>query len=188
MAGVNKVIIIGRLGAKPELRTTQGGIAMCSLSVATSESWNDQATGERREVTEWHRITMFRRLAEIAAQYLNKGSLVYIEGKLKTRKYQDQNGQDRYATDIIADNMQMLESKNANNGGGNFQGGFNQNQGSFQNNNFGQNQNFQNNQAPYQGQSYNNSMNQSQPKPAMESTPMQKQPEIPENIDDDIPF
>ena len=111
MAGINKVIIVGRLGNAPEMRTMPNGDAVANLSVATSESWTDKQTGEKREVTEWHRIIFFRRQAEICGQYLEKGSLVYIEGKLKTRKWQDQNGQDRYTTEIQGDVLQMLDSR-----------------------------------------------------------------------------
>lgn len=111
MAGVNKVIIVGNLGNEPEMRTMPNGEAIANISVATSESWRDKNTGENREITEWHRIVLFRRLGEIAGEYLHKGSKVYIEGKLKTRKWQDQNGQDRYSTEIIADQLQMLDSR-----------------------------------------------------------------------------
>lgn len=108
MAGINKVIIVGNLGNDPEIRTMPNGEAVANISVATSESWTDKNTGERREVTEWHRIVLYRRLAEIAGQYLRKGSQVYVEGRLKTRKWQDNNGQDRYTTEIQGDNLQML--------------------------------------------------------------------------------
>ncbi len=111
MAGVNKVIIVGNLGNDPELRTFPNGDQVANLSVATSDRWQDKQSGEWREVTEWHRIVLFRRLAEVAGQYLRKGSKVYIEGKIRTRKWQDQNGQDRYSTEIHADTMQMLDSK-----------------------------------------------------------------------------
>lgn len=111
MAGVNKAIIIGRLGQAPEIRRMQNGDPVATLSVATSEVWTDKQTGDRREVTEWHRVIFFRRQAEIAEQYLDKGSQIYIEGKLKTRKWQDQNGQDRYTTEIIGDTLTMLGSK-----------------------------------------------------------------------------
>ncbi|OBX06214.1 single-stranded DNA-binding protein [Gallibacterium genomosp. 3] len=112
MAGVNKVIIVGNLGNDPELRTFPNGEQVANLSVATSDRWQDKQSGEWREVTEWHRIVLYRRLAEIAGQYLRKGSKVYIEGKIRTRKWQDQNGQDRYSTEIHADTMQMLDSRN----------------------------------------------------------------------------
>lgn len=108
MAGINKVIIVGNLGNDPEIRTMPNGEQVANITVATSESWTDKNTGERKEQTEWHRIVLYRRLAEIAGQYLTKGSQVYIEGRLKTRKWQDNNGQDRYTTEIQGDNLQML--------------------------------------------------------------------------------
>ncbi len=113
--GVNKVILVGNLGADPETKYTAGGAAITNIRVATSESWRDKQTGENQERTEWHRVVFFSRLAEIAGEYLRKGSQVYIEGKLRTNKWQDQSGQDRYSTDIVADEMQMLGSRN---GGG----------------------------------------------------------------------
>jgi len=106
--GVNKVIIVGNLGNDPDTRYMPSGSAVTNLSVATNESWKDKQTGEQKDRTEWHRVAMFGRLAEIAAEYLRKGSQVYIEGKLRTRKWQDQNGNDRWTTEIIADEMQML--------------------------------------------------------------------------------
>ena len=109
--GVNKVILIGNLGQDPDVRYMPNGNAVTNISVATSETWKDKNTGADQEKTEWHRVVMFRRLAEIAGEYLRKGSKVYIEGKLQTRKWQDQNGQDRYTTEIVADNMQMLDSR-----------------------------------------------------------------------------
>lgn len=112
MAGVNKVIIVGNLGNDPELRTFPNGDQVANLSVATSDRWQDKQSGEWREVTEWHRIVLFRRLAEIAGQYLRKGSKVYVEGKIRTRKWQDQHGQERYSTEIQADTLQMLDSRN----------------------------------------------------------------------------
>ncbi|ATW43734.1 single-stranded DNA-binding protein [Glaesserella parasuis] len=116
MAGVNKVIIVGNLGNDPEMRIMPDGEAVANISVATSESWNDKNTGERRELTEWHRIVFYRRQAEVCGQYLRKGSKVYIEGRLRTRKWQDQNGQDRYTTEIQGDVLQMLDSRNSSNG------------------------------------------------------------------------
>ena len=110
MRGVNKVIIIGNLGADPETRQFGNGGSVTNITVATSEQWTDKQTGQKRETTEWHKITLFNRLGEIAAQYLRKGSKVYIEGSLRTRKWQDKNGQDRYTTEIRADQMQMLDS------------------------------------------------------------------------------
>ena len=112
MAGVNKVIIIGRLGNDPEVRTMPNGEAVANISVATSESWIDKNTGEKREITEWHRIVFYRRQAEVVGQYLKKGSQIYTEGRLRTRKWQDQNGIERYTTEIQGDVMQMLGSKN----------------------------------------------------------------------------
>lgn len=106
--GVNKVIIVGNLGNDPDTKYMPSGSAVTNLSVATNESWKDKQTGEQKERTEWHRVAMFGRLAEIAAEYLRKGSMVYIEGKLRTRKWQDKQGNDRYSTEIIADEMQML--------------------------------------------------------------------------------
>ena len=108
MAGINKVIIVGNLGNDPEIRTMPNGEMIANISVATSESWTDKNTGEKKTQTEWHRIVLYRRLAEIAGQYLTKGSQIYIEGRLKTRKWQDNNGQDRYTTEIQGDNLQML--------------------------------------------------------------------------------
>jgi len=106
--GVNKVIIVGNLGNDPDTRAMPSGSSVTNLSVATSESWKDKQTGEQKDRTEWHRVAMFGRLAEIAAEYLRKGSQVYIEGRLRTRKWQDQSGNDRYSTEIVADEMQML--------------------------------------------------------------------------------
>tara|TARA_R110002073_G_scaffold187669_1_gene346388 strand:- start:608 stop:1105 length:498 start_codon:yes stop_codon:yes gene_type:complete len=115
MRGVNKVIIIGNLGADPEARQFNNGGSVTNISVATSEQWTDKQSGEQREATEWHRVSLFNRLGEIAAQYLRKGSKVYIEGSLRTRKYQAPDGSDRYATEIRADKMQMLDSNDDNN-------------------------------------------------------------------------
>ena len=111
MAGVNKVIIVGNLGNDPEMRTMPNGEAVANISVATSESWLDKNSGERREITEWHRIVFYRRQAEVCGEYLRKGSKVYVEGRLRTRKWQDQNGQDRYTTEIQGDVLQMLDSR-----------------------------------------------------------------------------
>lgn len=107
--GVNKVILIGHLGADPEVRHTAGGEAVATLRLATSESWKDKASGEARERTEWHRVVLWRRLGEIAGEYLRKGARVYIEGKLETRRWQAQDGSDRYTTEIIARDLQMLD-------------------------------------------------------------------------------
>jgi single-strand DNA-binding protein len=189
--GVNKVILVGNLGNDPEVRYMPNGNAVANLSLATSESWKDQQ-GQVQERTEWHRLTMYRRLAEIAGEYLKKGSQIYVEGKLQTRKWQDQQGQDRYTTEIIVDQMQMLGGRGAEGGGGNggYQrqqnnqgGGYNQNQGGYQQQGgqqqggqggYNQNQGGGFNQAPQGG-------NQSQPK-----TPPMAEPDF--DFDDDIPF
>ena len=106
--GVNKVILVGNLGADPEVKYMPNGNAVANVTLATSESWKDKQSGEQKDKTEWHRVVFFRRLAEIAGEYLKKGSQIYIEGKLQTRKWQDKNGNDRYTTEIIANEMQML--------------------------------------------------------------------------------
>jgi len=121
MASVNKVIIIGNLGKDPEVRYAPSGSAICSITVATSRQWKDKTSGERQEETEWHRITFFDRMAEIAGEYLKKGRPVYVEGRLKTRKYTDKDGVEKYATDIIATEMQLLGSRDG--GGGDDMGG-----------------------------------------------------------------
>ena len=115
--GINKVILVGNLGNDPDVRYMPNGEAVANVSVATTESWKDKQTGEKQERTEWHRVVMFRRLGEIAGEYLKKGSQVYIEGKLQTRKWQDKNGNDRYTTEIIANEMQMLGSRGGGGGG-----------------------------------------------------------------------
>ena len=106
--GVNKVILLGNLGNDPDMKYTAAGAAVCNISVATSDNWKDKQSGEKVEKTEWHRVVAFQRLAEIMGEYLKKGSKVYIEGKLQTRKWQDNNGQDRWTTEIVANEMQML--------------------------------------------------------------------------------
>ena len=111
MASVNKVILVGNLGRDPETRYNPEGGAICNISVATTDTWKDKTSGEKQERTEWHRVVFFSRLAEIAGEYLKKGSQVYIEGSLRTRKWQDKEGQDRYSTEIVADTMQMLGSR-----------------------------------------------------------------------------
>ena len=116
MSGVNKVIIVGNLGQDPEVRFMPNGGAVANFTVATSETWKDKQTGEQKEKTEWHRIVMYQRLAEIAGEYLKKGSKVYLEGRLQTRKWQNQQGTDQYTTEIIVNDMQMLDSRS--------QGGF----------------------------------------------------------------
>ena len=116
--GINKVILVGNLGNDPDVKATQGGTTITTISVATSEQWKDKQTGQAQERTEWHRVKFFGRLAEIAGDYLKKGSQVYIEGSLRTDKYTDKNGVERYTTDIIANEMQMLGGKGGGEGGG----------------------------------------------------------------------
>jgi len=120
MASVNKVILVGNLGRDPEVRYSPDGAAICNVSIATTSQWKDKASGEKREETEWHRVVFYNRLAEIAGEYLKKGRSVYVEGRLKTRKWQDkETGADRFSTDIVADQMQMLGGRND----GDFSGG-----------------------------------------------------------------
>lgn len=153
--GVNKVIIVGNCGQDPDVNTTNGGKCAVNISVATSESWTDKNTGERKEATEWHRIAFFNRVAEIARDYLKKGSKVYIEGSLKTRKWQDKDGNERYTTEIVARELQMLDSRSEG-GQQNIQP--QQNNGGYQQSNNGYQQNQYANQT--QGmQQQNNSMN-----------------------------
>ena len=167
MAGVNKVIIVGHLGNDPEIRTMPNGDAVANISVATSESWNDRNTGERREVTEWHRIVFYRRQAEICGEYLRKGSQVYVEGRLKTRKWQDQNGQDRYTTEIQGDVMQMLGARNQ-------AGGYSSDMGAAP-------------QPSYQARQTNNGGSYQSSRPAPQQAAPQAEPPM-DGFDDDIPF
>ena len=118
MASINKVILVGNLGRDPEVRYTPDNNAITNISVATTDRYKDKHTGEQKEITEWHRVVFFNRLAEIAGEYLKKGSQVYIEGRLRTRKWTDQSGVDKYTTEIIADQMQMLGSRSGGSGGG----------------------------------------------------------------------
>ncbi len=111
MASLNRVMLIGNLGADPEMRYLPSGDAVANIRIATTESWKDKASGEKKEETEWHRVSFFGKLAEIAGEYLKKGSPVYVEGRIKTRKWQDKDGQDRYSTEVVADRMQMLGSR-----------------------------------------------------------------------------
>ena len=114
--GINKVILVGNLGRDPEVRYTPSGAAVTNVSIATSETWKDKQTGENQERTEWHKVVFYSRLAEIAGEYLRKGSKVYVEGRLQTRKWQGQDGQDRYTTEIVANEMQMLDSRGGTSG------------------------------------------------------------------------
>ena len=119
--GINKVILVGNLGNDPEHRVLPSGGGVTNISLATSESWKDKTSGEQKERTEWHRVVFFNRLSEIAAEYLRKGSKVYVEGTLRTRKWHDQSGQDRYTTEIVGAEMQMLDSRGATQDGGGYQ-------------------------------------------------------------------
>ena len=127
---VNKVILVGRLGVDPESRAFPNGGSICNLRIATSESWRDKQTGERQERTEWHRVVLRNKLGEIAQQYLRKGSQVYIKGRIQTRKWQNQQGQDQYTTEIVGNEMTMLDSKGAGGGGSNDNQDYNQNRSS----------------------------------------------------------
>ena len=190
MRGVNKVILVGTLGRDPETKTFPNGGSLTQFSIATSDSWVDKNTGERKEQTEWHRIVLHNRLGEIAQQYLRKGSKVYIEGSLRTRQWTDQNGQERYTTEIRGDQMQMLDSRQQNDQNNGFnQPHFNNNQGgSYQNNGFnnnqngyGQNNNVNSNQGGYAGNPQaGNGFNT--PKPAAQPAA------APADLDDDLPF
>lgn len=183
--GINKVILIGNLGQDPEVRYMPQGGAVANLSIATSESWKDKATGEMKEQTEWHRVVIYQRLAEIAGEYLRKGSKVYIEGKLKTRKWQDQQGVERYTTEIVANELQMLDGRGEGQGGG--QQGYQPRapqqaapqQAAYQG---APQQNFQP-QGNYQKPAQPQGGFQQQP-PAQQRPPM----EPPIDFDDDIPF
>jgi single-strand DNA-binding protein len=179
--GVNKVILVGNLGNDPEVRYMPNGNAVANLSLATSESWKDQQ-GQMQERTEWHKLTMYRRLAEVAGEYLRKGSQIYVEGKLQTRKWQDQQGQDRYTTEIIVDQMQML--------GGRMQegGGQGMNQGGYQGGGQGGYQNRPQN-APQQGGQQGGYAQQNTPNQGGQSNqgkPPMAEPDF--DFDDDIPF
>ncbi|WP_335899651.1 single-stranded DNA-binding protein [Shewanella algae] len=173
--GVNKVILVGNLGQDPEVRYMPNGNAVANITVATSESWKDQQ-GQQQERTEWHRVVMFGKLAEIAGEYLRKGSQVYLEGKLQTRKWKDQSGQDKYTTEVVVDmggTMQMLGGRNQNQGGmsqGGNQGGMNQGQGGYGG---GQAQSQSQYNAPQQSGGY-------QPKPAQQPQQPQQQYNAPQ--------
>ena len=163
--GINKVILVGNLGADPETRYTASGSAITNVRIATSESWRDKQTGENQERTEWHRVVFFNRLAEIAGEYLRKGSQVYVEGSLRTRKWQDQGGQDRYSTEIVANEMQMLGGRGGEMGARPQSGGFRN--------------------APPQQQAQ-----QQQPTGGQQAAqPQEQAPPVEDNFtDDDIPF
>jgi len=182
--GINKVIIIGNIGQDPEVKYMPSGGAVTNVSIATSETWKDKNTGQPQERTEWHRVVFFNRLGEIAGEYLKKGSKVYIEGSLRTRKWQAQDGTDRYTTEIVANEMQMLDGRSDNQGGG-----FNQG------NNFNQDQQYGAPQGGYQGGA---SAPQNRPAQAAAAAggfggaaPAHSAPQQPagfDSFDDDIPF
>ena len=162
---LNKVTLIGRLGSDPEVKYMPSGGAVTNIGLATTRRWKDRQSGERRDETEWHRVTFFNRIAEIAGEYLRKGSLIYIEGRIRTRKWQDQNGQDRYTTEIIAEQMQMLDSKSGGTG------------------------NFNDSQNTNTAYSTPNNTPPATPQPASNpSMPAAPAPASYEDFDDDIPF
>jgi len=171
--GVNKVILVGNLGQDPEVRYTPGGAAITTISIATSDSWKDKNTGQMQEKTEWHRVVFFGKLAEIAGEYLHKGSQVYVEGKLTTRKWQDKQGADRYTTEVVVDGfngvMQMLGGRGEGAGQGQGQGGGRPQQ--------------QGQQAPQQ----NYQQQGHQPQPGAQPAP-QPSGDFDNSFDDDIPF
>lgn len=201
--GINKVILIGNLGTDPEVRYMPQGGAVANLTVATSESWTDKASNEKKEQTEWHRVVIYQRLAEIAGEYLRKGSKVYIEGKLKTRKWQDKDGVERYTTEIIANELQMLDGRGDNQQqggmGGGQQGGFQkaapQQQGGYQQapqqGGFQQPQGGYQPAAPQQQGGFQQQRPAAQPQQGYQQPAQQQQRapmEPPIDFDDDIPF
>lgn len=195
--GINKVILVGNLGADPEVRYMPQGGAVANMTIATSESWTDKATNERKEQTEWHRIVIYQRLAEIAGEYLRKGSKVYIEGKLKTRKWTDKDGIERYTTEIVANELQMLDGRGEGQQGGMSGGMGGGQQGGYQPRAPQQN-------APQQAPAYQQAPQQNYQQPAQggyqkpaqpqggyqqPAQPQQRAPmEPPIDFDDDIPF
>ena len=164
--GVNKVIIVGNCGQDPETRFMPSGGAVTNLSIATSESWKDKTSGEPQERTEWHRVVFFNRLAEIAGEYVKKGSKLYVEGSLRTRKWQNKEGKDQYTTEIVASEMQMLDSRGGQDGGQG--GGY---------------------QPPQQQQGgYQQPAAQNKPQGGQQQAPQQQAPQGMDSFDDDIPF
>ncbi len=197
MAGVNKVILIGNLGNDPDMRYMPNGEPVANISIATSETWNDKNTGEKREKTEWHRVVAYRRTAEIIGQYTRKGSKLYVEGRLQTRKWTDQSGQQRYTTEIIADNIQMLDSRSG--GEGSFGGGGGNYNNNRNNGGYGQQGGFDDNYGdgyPDYGAPPGGGNNRSQQQPPMPNKPVPPQnnnggvggPTLDQDFDDDIPF
>ncbi|WP_315308891.1 single-stranded DNA-binding protein SSB1 [Pantoea vagans] len=181
--GVNKVILVGNLGQDPEVRYMPNGGAVANITLATSESWRDKQTGENKEITEWHRVVLFGKLAEVAGEYLKKGSQVYIEGQLRTRKWQDQGGQERYTTEVVVNvggTMQMLGGRQQGGNAGAPAGGGAQ--GGGNNNGWGQPQQPQGNNNQFSGGA------QSRPQQQPQSAPASSNNEPPMDFDDDIPF
>ena len=173
--GINKAILIGNLGADPETRYTAGGTAVTNVNLATSDSWRDKSSGEMQERTEWHRVVFFARLAEVAGEYLRKGSKVYVEGRIQTRKWQNKEGQDVYTTEIVANEMQMLDSKGGGGGGSApFGGG-------------GQQQRPQQQGGGYGGQGGGGRGGQQSYQPPQRE-PAGGDPGFDDDLDDDIPF
>ena len=164
--GVNKVILVGNVGVDPEVRYMPNGNAVATISVATSETWKDKETGNKQERTEWHRVVCFNRLGEIVGEYIRKGAKLYVEGSLRTRKWQDQQGQDRYTTEIVASDIQMLDGKNQNTGG-------------YPDSAFSSQPDYQGAPAQHKPQTTQTSMQSSQQTTAQEAF---------EALDDDIPF
>lgn len=184
MRGVNKVILVGNLGRDPEVRYLPSGGAVANVTIATSEAWKDKNTGQQQEQTEWHRVVFYGKLAEIAGEYLKKGSKVYVEGSLHTRKWQDkQTGQDKYSTEIKANTMQMLDSRGQGGGGGNQGGGFGGGDDFASGGNFPSYEDFDQGaaqaQAPSRGPQRQAPAAQQRPAPAQAPA---------DNFDDDIPF
>jgi single-strand DNA-binding protein len=167
--GVNKVILVGNLGADPETRFLPSGGSVTNVRLATSESWKDKQTGQPQERTEWHRVVFFNRLAEVAGEYLRKGSKIYVEGSIRTRKWQDQSGQDRYTTEIVGNEMQMLDSRGGGGGSGD-NGGFDQSS------------------YPEASDAYGSSSGARGGSGGAASPKQQAQPVETGDIDDDIPF
>lgn len=190
--GINKVILVGNLGNDPEVRYTPSGSAVANVTIATSETWKDKNTGQKQEKTEWHRVVMFNRLGEIAGEYLKKGSKVYIEGKLQTRKWQDKNGQDRYTTEIVAHEMQMLDGRG---GSGDFAPSQQQSYSGGQQQQYSGGQQSsppqgQQQQGQQQGQQNQGQQNQSRPQQQSQQPPMAEPVGAGDfsDFDDDIPF
>ena len=199
MAGVNKVILIGNLGNDPDMRYMPNGEPVANISIATSETWNDKNTGEKREKTEWHRVVAYRRTAEIIGQYTRKGSKLYVEGRLQTRKWTDQSGQQRYTTEIVADNIQMLDSRGGGEGsfGGNGSGNYSgnrSNSGGYGQQGGGYDQDYggsydQDYSAPSGGGNRPQPSTPNKPVPPQNNTGGLGGPTLDQdNFDDDIPF